>query len=398
MSFDLQDLLARRADAVESPTFDPAAVRAGAERRIRRTRITAAGAALVLAIAMLMTALVVDRSQDETAPVNRPDADGLTWTPGSRPVTYGEGRTLHLGTREIDTRLDFLSVTPTDDGAALTTIDGGIWFTDGETVERIGTTLPGRVRPDGVAWLAGSPRDWVVTDTAGSLMAWLEYPAERADRPELVVFDSGTRAVLDRRTIEVPDRGSAAILAVAGRGVFVADDSHGFPEPDSLRRYDVDTGTFEPVDAADVAAARRGVSPVLVVGPSAEDGRLLHPEGDLGSANSVDTLTVDDDSRLDELVDPHTGEDVEIRVPEGYESGVLWFLQWVDDDRFTLIAADGAPVGDLLVCQISEGRCDVVHDRSTWTIEPLLPGAGGVGAELALIRAMQSVLDPSNGG
>lgn len=399
MNVDLQDLLARRADTVEPPTYDPLAVVARGEQHIRRrNRITAVGAALVLAVTMGVTALVLDRSSDQAAPANRPDRDGLTWTPGTRPVTYGQEQILHLGTREIDTGLDFLSVAVTDDGAALTTIDGEIWFTDGRTVERIGSTLPGRVRPDGVGWLAGRPRDWVVTDTAGSLMAWLEYPGQRSDRPELVVFDSGSRAVLDRQTIEVPDGGSGSVLAVADRGVFVAEDSRGFLELGSVRRYDVDTGVFEPVDTADVAAARRAVSPALVVGPSAEDGRLLHWEGDRGTTNSVDTLTVDDDSQLDELVDPHTGEDVEIRVPAGYDSSRQWFVQWVDDDRFTLIAGNPAPVGDLLVCRITEGRCDVLLDDSTWTTEPLLPGHGGVGADLALKRAMRSALETRNGG
>jgi hypothetical protein len=71
----------------------------------------------------------------------------------------------------------------------------------------------------------------------------------------------------------------------------------------------------------------------------------------------------------------------------------LWFVQWVDDDRFTLISGNGAPVGELLVCRITQGRCDIVLDRSTWTTEPLLPGHGGVGAELALRRAMQAVLE-----
>jgi hypothetical protein len=159
----------------------------------------------------------------------------------------------------------------------------------------------------------------------------------------------------------------------------------------------LDAGVLEPVDQADVEAARRGVSRALVVGPSADDGRLLHWAGDRGGTNSVDSLSVND-SQVDELVDPHTGESVEIRVPDGYESGELWFVQWVDDDRFTLISGNGAPVGDLLVCRITEGRCDVVLARSTWTTEPLLPGAGGVGGELALMRAMQSVLETRNGG
>ena len=397
MNLDLQNMLARRADTVEPPTFDPLAVVARGERRIRRRRrVAAAGAALALAVVMGVTAQVLDRGSDRTVPSDRPDRDGLTWTPGTRPITYGQEQTLHLGTREIDTGLDFLSVAVTDDGAALTTIDGGIWFTDGRTLERIGSTIALRVRPHSVSGAAGPPRGWVHTDTAGSLLAWLEYRGQRPDRPELVVYDSDRRAVLDREPIEVPDQGSATILAIADRGVFLAEDPGGFPATGSLRRYDVDTGALEPVDEADVAAARRGVRRALVVGPSAEDGRLLHWEGDRGSADSVERLTVND-SALDELVDPHTGEKVEILVPAGY-ADQLWFVQWLDDERFTVISGNPAPVGDLLVCRITEGRCDVLLDRSTWTTEPLLPGHGGVGAELALMRAMQSVLETRNGG
>ena len=177
MSFDLQDQLARPGRHCGAPGLRSARGRGSGRTVIRRrNRIMAAGAALALAVSMGVTALVLDRGHDQTGPVDRPDGDELTWTPGTRPLTYGQEQTLHLGTRVIDTGIDFLSVALTDDGAALTTIDGGIWFTDGETVERIGATLAGRVRSDGVGWLGGRPRDWVVTDTTGSLMAWLEYP------------------------------------------------------------------------------------------------------------------------------------------------------------------------------------------------------------------------------
>ena len=84
-------------------------------------------------------------------------------------------------------------------------------------------------------------------------------------------------------------------------------------------------------------------------------------------------------------------------MPSAYESRQLWFVQWVDDDRFTLIADDPAMAGDLLVCRIAEGRCDVLLGRSTWMTEPLLPGHGGAGAELALMRAMQSILESRDG-
>ncbi len=187
------------------------------------------------------------------------------------------------------------------------------------------------------------------------------------------------------------------------------------PDSDSVHRYDVDTGVLEPVDEAEVAAARRGVSRALVVGPSAEAGGVLHTEGflaDMGisasrlthsGTNSVGRLTVND-GELEDLVDPHTGEPVILRVPPGYESSQMWFLQWLDDTRFTLISVipgrygnwpgGSAPVGDLLVCRITEGRCDVRLDRSTWSTfstAPLLPGQGiSVGADAAMSRAQRN--------
>ena len=380
-----------------------------------------------MALAVGVPAVVWDL-RDEPKSVEQPkppEPSRKVEEPGTRPITYGQGQTLHLGNREIDTGLNFLSVAVTDHGAALTTIDGGIWFTDGKTVKRIGSTIALRVRGRSVSGPAGMPRDWVITDTAGSLLAWLEYPGQRPDRPELVVYDSGSRLVLDRRPIEVPDGGSAHVLAVAGRAVFLGEGpgGAGSRSPGSVHRFDVDTGVLEPVDVAELAAARREVSRALVVGPSAEAGGVLHTEGFLGETdtksvgrltnsgtNSVGRLTVND-SAFDELIDPHTGEQVELRVPAGYESGQMWFVQWLDDTRFTLISGisglygnwgGGAPVGDLLVCRITEGRCEVQLDRSIWSTvwtAPLLPGQGiSVGADAAMSRATQTVLEARKGG
>ena len=264
-----------------------------------------------MALAVGVPAVVWDlgdepRSVEQPKP---PEPSRKVEEPGTRPITYGQGQTLHLGNREIDTGLDFLSVAVTDDGAALTTIDGGIWFADGRTVERIGSTIAPRVRPRSLSAVAGPPRDWVITDTAGSLLAWLEYQGQRPDRPELVVYDSARRVVLDRRPIEVGDGGSATVLALAGRAVFlgVEEPDPRPPDSDSVHRYDVDTGVLEPVDVAELAAARRGVSRALVVGPSAEAGGVLHTEGFLAEmgtdsagrlthsgTNSVGRLTVND--------------------------------------------------------------------------------------------------------
>lgn len=75
-----------------------------------------------------------------------------------------------------------------------------------------------------------------------------------------------------------------------------------------------------------------------------------------------------------------------MELPDGFEGTEVWFLQWLDDDRFTVIQV---PQGDLLVCQIEAGRCGVEIESSTWTSAPIIPGHGGVGAEWALSRAMR---------
>ncbi len=230
MTNSLRESLARHAHAVEPPTLDVHALISAGEKRLRRRRFGAvAGSVLAVALALGVPAVVWELG-DEPRSVkqpNPPEPSRKVDEPGTRPITYGQGQTLLLGNREIDTGLDFLSVAVTDDGAALTTIDGGIWFTDGRTVERIGSTIAPRVRPRSFSAVAGLPRDWVITDTAGSLLAWLEYPGQRPDRPELVVYDSARRVVLHRRPIEVGDGGSATVLALAGRAIFL-----GVDEPD----------------------------------------------------------------------------------------------------------------------------------------------------------------------
>ena len=353
----------------------------------RRGRQAASGVALALVLAAGTTALVMAGGATRPAPSESPSRVP-TWTPGlDRPMAYGQEQTLHLGERAIDTGLDFLSIDLSDDRTALTTFDGGIWFTDGAPPERIGTTLGGRPSPQGVGWPSGSrPRDWVAGDSEGSLVAWLEFPAQR-DRPELVVYDSATRTVVGRRQIEVADDG-ARVVAVAGGAVFVAGDGNGWAP--RFLRYDVDSGALDPARARDVEDARRRVDPLLLVGLSADSGApLAAPTQVSDFTTTVETLDVRG-GMLDRLRDPRTGEPVEITVPDENEGEErLWFTQWLDDDRFVLASSIGKPTGDLLVCRIAAGRCDLVINRETWG-DVLLPGNGGVGSELALGPAIRA--------
>jgi hypothetical protein len=390
VNVDLERVLRERAESVEVPELDPLDVIAHGKRRVRRRhRLASAGVAAALALTLGTAALLVDRDGTPPPPTDRP-VPAPEWTPGTRPLTYGQGQTLHLGEEQIDTGLDFLSIDLTDDGAALTTLDGGIWFTDGTTVERIGTTLGvRRVRPHSISYFVGRPREWVVSGSAGSLLAWMEFPRERVDRPELVVYDSGIRAVLARQPIEVADRNSATVLDLADDAVFVAEDDRGSFDPTPIRRYHVDTGALDQVDDTDVEAARRDVARALVIG-SATYGALLHTP-DRTTTHSAQTLDVRD-SKLDGLRDPHTGDPIEITVPEGYDGDRLWFTQWLDDDRFVLVTDAG--IGELLECRIVAGRCEVVVEGFTGTSAALTPGDGLRGSEWALGRAIRAASDP----
>lgn len=392
MNVDLQRLLTERADSVEVPELDPRDVVAHGKRLAqRRHRLASAGIAAALALTLGTAALLVDRTVTPPPPTDRL-VPAPEWTPGTRPLTYGQGQTLHLGGRKIDTGLDFLSIDPTDDGAALTTLDGGIWFTDGTTVERIGTTLGlRRIGKDSISYFVGRPREWVASADAGSMLAWMEFPGQRVDGPELVVYDSGARAVLARQPIAVADRNSAMVLDLVDDAVFVAEDDRGSFDPTPVLRYDVDSGVLGQVDDADVEAARRGVARSLVIG-SATYGALLHtPDRTTPDTDSVQTLAVRD-SKLDGLRDPHTGDPVEIRVPERYDGDTLWFTQWLDDDRFVLVTYAG--IGELLVCRTSAGRCEVVVEGFTGEAPALTPGDGLRGSERALGRAIRAASDP----
>ena len=391
MNVDLQNLLTTRADSVDPPTFDSSAVVAHGERLVRRRiRLVAAGAALAVALTGGTSALLLELGSDRTAPSERPPSVVPPWTPGTRPVTYGQEQTLHLGERQIATGLDFLSLDVTDDGAALTTLDGRIWFTDGSSIDRIGTTLGGRKDDSGgVGWQMHRPKEWVVSDTRGSLLAWLEFHNQRAGRPELVVYDSASRTVLARKPVDIPRGGVALVVTIVDREVFLVTTSNARNARRSLLSYDVDSGELGAVDAATVEAARRDEPRALVVGPSVDDGKLLSWEQTGDDLTTTGVLTVRD-SELEGLFDPGTGERVVLRVPLAERVGLpdrLWFVQWIDDDRFTAFFLRPVSTGDLLVCRISAGRCDIAVDASTWTTPPVLPGEGGVGSELAQMVA-----------
>ncbi len=326
-----------------------------------------------------------------------------------RPLTYAEGRTIHLGAQTIDTHRDLLSLDVTDDGAAFTTLDGYVWFTDGSSVEQIGYATPGRPSGSSIRWgPAGRPNDRVVSASTGSRLAWLEFPA--GDRPEIVVYDTRRREQVARVPIDVRTgcRTCGQIVAVRGDDVFWTDGlEHDFGRSDDrfsqarLSRYSVATGERSTLTVEDYQNALRHSPRMLVVGRTPASGTVK-------SGINQDFAFIDRDlvaggrGTGQPMYDPATGRRLVLRASArlGYGFGAaerLYLFQWLDDDRFALLDGTGWNAGeyageDLLVCSLSRGRCTVAVRRPISAGSPIVPEIGSPGAERAQDHAARRVL------
>jgi hypothetical protein len=390
VNVDLKSLLSERADSVEAPQLDPPAVLDRGKRLVvRQRRRTAAVAVSAVAVVVLAVGLAAPGRDGRVSPA-RPSDPTRTTEPGARPLGYVQGRVLHLGARHIDTGLDAVSVDLTDDGAALTTLDGAIWFSDGIRVDRIGGTIGAGRISDGVTYddNGGPPREWVVSDSEGSLLAWISAGPVG---PELVVHDSSTGDTVLREPVPAPHRRDRPVVAaVAGRAAFVAVRRLGDSTEAAWFRVPVDGGRPQAIGREEFEAAIREVPRALSLGPPERGDVLGTSDGRPGHGVELDEAIGVRGQRLEDVFDPDAGAVVDIELPRDERAYEAYFLQWLDDDQFVVWSN-----GDLVACQLSEGQCRRVLDAD-WSfldgdVMPLLPGDGGLGSDWALGRALKSV-------
>ena len=358
----LRDLLSERADAAGSPELDIHDLIAQGERRVRRRRRVALGgtvAAVVLTVGASFA--LVQLGDRATSPVGPPPTDSPSTvdvspdtTDGSRPLTYGVGATIHYGDRTIEAAEDAGGLYVFDDGLAILTgrddadRNNRLYLVDGSEQVEIARGI-----------------ERVTVGEVGALLVWL-------DGDEVVIYDTDTRSVADR----LPLNGRLLInpitvLEDAAYWHEYVEDTAATDGRDRLIRYDVATGTRTRASEA-VYRAETRTAPLLVVGfADSTDG--------VEDFTVVDSqLGVDSGSGAPEPVFvAATGERLRVSVPDGYEGESMDVFQWLDDDRFALVADGGvrnAPIGDLLTCSISAGQCRTID---TGEQEWLLPGNNG---------------------
>ena len=358
----LRELLNERADAAGSHDLDLQDLIAQGERRVRRRRRVALGGAAAAVVLTVGASFALVQTGDRApSPVGPPPTDSPSTadvspdtTDGSRPLTYGLGATIHSGDRTIEAAEDAGGLYVFDDGLAILTgrddadRNNRLYLVDGSEQVEIARGI-----------------ERVTVGEVGALLVWL-------DGDDVVIYDTDTRSVADR----LPLNGRLLInpitvLEDAAYWHEYVEDTATTEGRDRLIRYDVATGTRTRASEA-VYRAETRTAPLLVVGSAdSTDG--------VEDFTVVDSqLGVDSGSGAPEPVFvAATGERLRVSVPDGYDGESMDVFQWLDDDRFALVADGGvknAPIGDLLTCSISAGQCRTI---ATGEQEWLLPGNNG---------------------
>ncbi len=328
----------------------------------RRRRRTAVGAAAAVTAAVVVAAVMTGSADRRgSGPANPPD------DAPSRQLTYAVGDTIHYGDRSIDVSEDVQFLAVTDDGVAFVREpddaepgDKPLWFTDGSTVERIGTT-------------SGSPaRGYLVeASDAGSLLVVLDGGLDPGRR-QFVVIDASTGYLVHRDSADYV--GTFELLSVhddAVYWVYPADNPCQLAGDRECLRYQSVVGYHLATDTTegftwgqydeDLRSRPRTILGPDRGNPPAPGTFPLDPDFE---RRGNDLVAVDYDGiRELELTEARSGDSIRLQVPSGATEATRFeFSQWLDDDRFVLFGyterlTEYANEGDIFVCALSSGDC-----------------------------------------
>ena len=362
------------------------------------------------ATALSLMALLASCGTDDRQQANRPEPtessrtdDQAARTPTAaptstsmRPLTYTDDyvddfrhghpprwliRSIRYGEHTLRPSVDVMHMDLTDDGLATVAKDGGIYFADGSSVEKIGDAII----EDGMSWSA----DGVRSASSGSLLAW--FAPTRPDR-SLVVYDTNARQIL----AEVPAPGcvkySCQLKAVVGDRVYWSES----PDPTSttslppagfpLMALDVLSGRVLQTNAKGLWEDLRAHPRAFVAGASFANGQVMSneinyqavyfsPQGSTLELRRVVRQKANGDEVFGFGGFDTTGRRLTLRLPDGYSPAATQYplFQWLDDDKFAVMP--GATFskglgsfpgyGDILVCDIAREQCTLAAPGPT---------------------------------
>jgi hypothetical protein len=367
------DLLRRLGEDIVPPPLD--ALRETARRRGRRAATAAVVAVAVVAAIVFGAVQLAVNENRSTEPTDELPTDT------SRPLTYAEGATLHVGEKAVTMSAAVAEIDLVDGAAVVRTDDGGIWLTDGGAPEQIGT-LGAPAPAFGPKLPPFDSVSFVVSNNTGPLAAWLEFP--EPDQPELVAYDTATGEETARQPIDVKAGSGVVLTFVDDRYAYWDVDPQPFDDPAGVGRTDLATGE----QIMDTKAAE-GPDP-LPVGPprtilvSHREGGGPPYEVDDGIRQQFTTMPGGHFEPAGEqpleVLDGATGTPFVFGAPSAYPARQVasWVTQWVDDDTFVMAAyrldPDSVDLGpaDLLTCQVATRACETTVP----TVDGVLPAIG----------------------
>jgi hypothetical protein len=373
--------LARRFDDVAAPPVDVDALVAKGEQRLRRHRMTAVLATVVVLAALAVSGVVAGSLQHQSqGPIDKPTrthkAQRVVEPQGTRPLVYADGTTVHVGDKTIEAEEPVAFIDATNDGAVYeASLDGTLWFTDGTTTSVIGTS--------GLTAAPTAHAGVVTAGESGSLVVWADVAGRENQIPtEFVVYDTSRREEVAR--IPFTERGHEDSVIYVDKnqvyfnpdpstpGCWASDVNDIRPcKNPHLFRFDVASGQVRlaQLDAEMARHARifKAVAPNghVFYGAGAYFQQIGRRLGTVTSGGDPTTLT------------RTNGEEVRLRLPSGFRplgqemgGSVITTSQWLDDEHIVVWANGGggdlpAQRGDLLVCELPDGICRVAVPRSS---------------------------------
>jgi hypothetical protein len=365
------DLLRRLGDQIVPPPFD--ALRGTARRRARRARVATSSAVAATVVAISVTTVYLGRDADhriEPAPA-----------PALRLLTYADGSTVHYGADTLEADGPVVELDVTDDGVGFRTEDGGIWFTDGSTVDQLGAlgeTGPGY----GDTWPLTSQPGWMLSANAGSRLVWFEFSAP--GEPEVVVYDTDTQHEVARDRVDLRPGHTAVPAMLSDRFVYWYQDPNPeeLPEDQAQVRYDPATGEQSRITEQDVIRdldREAAVRSVRLKGDGRWDSSdAFHYSDGMGQQMGLslrnDVAGVDGVAPVgpgDMVAEDVSGRTFAFDPPPSYsdKAGVAWLVQWLDDQ--TVVVLSPLPRStDLIACHVEAKTCEVAASAPAGIVVP----------------------------